>query len=395
MRIATLALVGCLTLAGSAGAVRRDASVTLLRLPDGGIQPQAVVDSRGVVHAVYLNGEPGATDVFYVQLRADGTWTSPLRVNSQAGSAIATGSVRGAQLAVDGDGRPHVAWNGSSKAAFNSPDGATPMLYTRLNDGRTAFEPQRNLIQSAIGIDGGGAIAADAKGHVFVAWHAGGPDSKGEADRRVWLTISNNAGRTFAPERAISDPVNGACGCCGMDAAIDRTGVIYFLYRAARETVHRDSLLLTSTDDGRTFRSMRLAEWNVDACPMSTYSFAEGPAFMFAAWEAAGQVAFSRAGWGRGDQGIGAGLRRHEPPGEVRTRRHPSLATNTAGEILFAWTEGTAWQRGGSVAWQLFTRDAEKGGLKASGDIGHASGVPVWGLVAAVARGDGRFVIIY
>jgi hypothetical protein len=37
-----------------------------------------------------------------------------LRVNSQQGSAIAAGAIRGAHLAVGRNGRVHVAWNGSS-----------------------------------------------------------------------------------------------------------------------------------------------------------------------------------------------------------------------------------------------------------------------------------------
>ena len=36
-------------------------------------------------------------------------------------------------------------------------------------------------------------------------------------------------------------------------------------------------------------------------------------------------------------------------------RKHPSVAINAAGERLFAWTEGTAWARGGTVAWELRT----------------------------------------
>ena len=63
---------------------------------------------------------------------------------------------------------------------------------------------------------------------------------------------------------------------------------------------------------------------------------------------------------------------------------------NTRGEVLLAWAEGTAWQKGGDVAWQLFDAsgrpDAEKG---------RAEGVPVWSLVSAVSRPDGSFVIYY
>src|SRR5688500_17333509 len=64
--------------------------VTLLRVPEKGIQPQAVVDAKGVVHLVYFRGEPGGGDVFYVRSEDGGDhFSRPLRVNSQPGSVIA------------------------------------------------------------------------------------------------------------------------------------------------------------------------------------------------------------------------------------------------------------------------------------------------------------------
>ena len=44
-------------------------------------------------------------------------FSTPLRVNSRPGSVIATGTIRGAHLAVGKNGRAHVAWMGSRKAA--------------------------------------------------------------------------------------------------------------------------------------------------------------------------------------------------------------------------------------------------------------------------------------
>src|SRR2546423_1655006 len=71
---------------------------------------------------------------------------------------------------------------------------------------------------------------------------------------------------------------------------------------------------------------------------------------------------------------------------------HPTEpAAASARAALLAWTEETGWQRGGSLAWQLFDRDgkplAQKGRL--------AGAVPVWGLATAVARPDGGFTIVY
>src|SRR5581483_11002427 len=210
---------------------------------------------------------------------------------------------------------------------------ASPMLYTRLNDAGTAFEPERNVIQSAVGLDGGGAIAADELGNVYVAWHAPQPGMKGEANRRVWVAHSEDEGRTFAAEKAVSG-AEGCCGCCGMGAFGDRRGAVYVLFRSAQEQVHRDTYLLTSRDHGAGFRDEKLHPWTVATCPMSSFALAENPRGVLAAWESAGQVYFARI-----DPATGS---RSEPiaaPGEGKNRKHPAVATNDRGETILAWTE--------------------------------------------------------
>jgi hypothetical protein len=72
-----------------------------------------------------------------------------------------------------------------------------PMLYARANAARTAFEPQRNLMSETTNLDGGGAIAADDRGRVYVAWHANPFSGKGgEDERRVWIARSEDDGAT-------------------------------------------------------------------------------------------------------------------------------------------------------------------------------------------------------
>src|SRR5207253_2325636 len=138
-----LASVAILTLVLNA-AVADLAPIHILRIPEGGLQPQVIMDSKAALHLIYLKGEPRACDVFYVRRESGKTnFSVPLRVNSQPGSGIAIGTVRGEQLALGRNGRIYVAWNGSSATEPKSADGS-PMLYARLNDAGTAFEPQRN-----------------------------------------------------------------------------------------------------------------------------------------------------------------------------------------------------------------------------------------------------------
>lgn len=357
--------------------------VTLLKTPDDGIQPQAVVDHQGTLHLIYFRGDAAAGDVFYVRRRAgDARFSNPIQVNQHPGSAIAVGSVRGAQLALGENGRVHVAWLGSSKAEPRGPGDATPMLYTRLNDAGTGFEPERNVLQYAKGLDGGGSLAADRAGNVYVTWH-GNPLGNGEAHRRVYLAKSVDGGTSFAREVPVSPEGTGACGCCGMRAFADRNGAVYVLYRTATEMIHRDMELLVSRDRGRSFAGRRIARWTLNACPMSTDYLGQAAGPVLAAWETAGQVYYGQIA----SQTQAAAV---APPGGGGDRKHPVVVRNAKGQTLLAWTEGTGWQKGGSVAWQVFD-----GAGNTLGPSGRADGVPVWSLVAAYARPDGAFTILY
>src|SRR5262249_13584970 len=140
-------------------------------------------------------------------------------------------------LAVGKGSRVHVAWMGSNKGEPRDSNKPSPMLYARMNDSGTAFERQRNVIRSAVGLDGGGSVAADHEGRVYVAWHAPAPDTRGEASRRVWVAISTDEGKTFAREKAAFSKPTGSCGCCGMRAFVDGKGTVYLLYRAAANQV--------------------------------------------------------------------------------------------------------------------------------------------------------------
>src|SRR5438093_5814344 len=95
--------------------------VHLLRTPDGGVQPQAAADGKGVVHLIYFKGDPKGGDIFYVRREpGENEFSKPLPVNTQLHTAMALGTIRGAQLAVGKNGRVHVAWDGMG--ASSSPD---------------------------------------------------------------------------------------------------------------------------------------------------------------------------------------------------------------------------------------------------------------------------------
>jgi len=358
--------------------------VSVVRLPEGAIQPQLLVDGA-VIHVLYFKGDPAHGDLFYAQLGSNGSFSHTMQVNGHAGSAIATGTMRGGHLALGRNGRVHVAWHGSDQAQPRADGGSTPVLYTRMNADGTAFEPERNVVsEKLVGLDGG-TVAADGAGNVYVAWHAFQPGMRGEDDRRVWIARSSDDGRTFSREIAASDAATGACGCCAVGALADRRGNLYVLYRAAKDVVHRDTYLLTSRDRAATFTSAKLQEWNIGACPMSSFSLNESASGIRAAWETDGQVQ-----WLRVDPATGTRSEIVVAPGATANRKHPVIATNTRGETMLAWTEGTGWNKGGGLAWQVFDRDG-----RPIGPLGRAPGIPTWSMAAVAPLPDGAFAIIY
>lgn len=389
--IARLALLSvlCVLVAASVPARGDTGRVTLVKTPDGGIQPQAVVDAQGTIHLLYFKGTPAAGDLYLTRSSGEsaaGFAQPPVRVNSQPGSAIATGTIRGGQMALGRGGRIHIAWNGSASARPANPIKGSPMLYARTDESGRAFEPQRNLMTRTSGLDGGGSLAADGSGHVFVAWHGRAADApEGEAGRRLWVARSADDGATFAPEQPALPRMTGACACCGTKALADSNGTLYTLYRAASEHVNRDLMLLWSSDHGEHFEAKSLEPWRIAACPMSSESLVEAPSGVFAAWETQGKVAFARIDPRTHEVSAPAG-----PPGGG-DRKHPSLAVNARGETLLVWAEGTGWQRGGSLAWRVF--DSSGRPTREAGRL--ERGIPVWSLPAAVARPDGRFLIIH
>ena len=370
----------CLVVAASAAEVRAQ------RAPAGALQPQAVMDARGTLHLVYLKGDPKACDVFYSRREPGKTEiTTPLRVNSQPDSAMAIGTIRGAQFALGKGGRVHVVWNGSGQAEPKPATQSAPLLYTRLNDAGTAFEPQRNLISNTLHLDGGGSVAADASGNVYAFWHSAPPDNKaGELGRAVFLARSRDDGKTFERERVVSPEASGACGCCGMRAFADAAGNVFALFRTASTAMDRDMMMLVSRDRGERFTGDYVHRWRVGQCPMSSESFTEAGGRVLAAWETAGPVQFASLD--------GKSLKAITPVGPMAMAKgkHPVVAVNKAGETLVVWTEGTGWQRGGAVAWQVFGADG-----KPAGQPQRRDGVPVWGLAAAVAEADGSFTVLY
>ncbi len=385
-----LGIVGISGLFGACdgvAAVENQATVALLKTPGGGIQPQAVLDHSGIVHLIYYQGNANAGDLHYVRQRPGETgWSAPIKINSRPKSAVALATVHGAQLAVGKGGRVHVVWCGPNAPREQRPGRYAELFYARSNVQGTSFEPQRNLMQSTFGLVGGGSVAADAAGRVYVAWHGYDKPGHDESARRMWVARSDDEGESFSRESPATAEQTGACSCCSVKAFADSRGTSYVLYRAATANVNRDMVLLVSRDHGRTFLASRVHSWKISYCPMTSEALTEGPAGPIGAWETEGQVYFATI-----DPTTGVMSAPIPGPGESKDRKHPAVATNAARETILVWTEGTGWQRGGALAWQVFDKSGRP--TKVKGRI--PDGIPAWGLATVVARPDGSFLIVH
>ncbi len=377
-----------------------DSPAIIARLPHEGIKPSAAFDSAGVLHLVYFSGPTDGGDAFYVTSKDHGlNFSTPLRVNSQVKSVMGVSSIRGPRMALGKDGAVHVLWNGVSEALPKAPlnpalptdskFNGIPLLYTRLDESRRAFEPQRNLMEKSCSIDGGSTITADDSGNVYAIWHAMPLTGGKESDRTVWMRKSTDNGKTFADETSILPAPSGVCGCCSLAAQSSPAGEIAVLFRsAAGDGMERPMNLLVSKDHGTTFSRTALDEWPLKMCPMSSESVVPVTRGFAYAWEGKDGLRLARAD-------LSASLEDATKPLIVKTNagkplKYPSVATNQRGDILFVWTEGMGWNRGGNLLWEVF--DAT--GMQSLG-TGRVENIPANDSPLALSQPDGRFLILY
>lgn len=342
-------------------------AVEVLALPDQAIQPRAMTGRDGALRLIYYRGAASGGDLFY-RSQPD---APPLRINGEPQSAVSMGTIRGAQAVLGKADRVHVVWNGPRHP--EKKDEKPPMFYSRLSDDGKSFEAQRPVSGNWI-LDGGGAVAADHAGHVYVFWHGG--NGTGEGGRRIYMRSSNDDGKTFGEERAISPEGTGVCGCCAMQALATEDGGVFVLYRTASDGgKNRDIMLLASHDGGKSFTHRLLDPWPINACPMTSMSLASTPRGVVGSWETQGKI---RVGF----------VEKGEPlalaAGGPQPSNHPTLAVAPDGRVLVAWSEGAGWQKTGGLAWQILDATLVPVSVTSRGKPGE---VPVWSFPCAVAKG--------
>ena len=364
-------------------------NVNIMRTPHSGIQPQVKVDATGNIHLVYYVGEPSAGDLFYVTCGStDALWSEPIRINNTPNAAVAGGTIRGAHMSVGKENRIHVSWFGSAQVSPKPPEGSysqAPLMVTRMTDNRKGFEPERNVMTWTKNLDGGGSIAADQKGNVYVAWHGRGDSIiEGEMGRGIFLAISKDQGKTFNKEIEIKEAPQGSCACCGMRILAHPAGQLHIVYRGIQGKI-RPMIDLWSTDGGRTFLKTVFNPWEIEACPMSSVTLLPHNKQLLIATEQEGTIRLNHKPLDK------SSLNSFSNQQQSWKGKHPSMATDPNGNVLLTWAEGAGWAKGGTLRWVIMNKS---GKVVAKSPSENQLEIPVWSFPSALHLQE-EFQVIY
>ena len=180
------------------------------------------------------------------------------------------------------------------------------------------------------------ALTAAADGSLLATWL----DAR-EGHSGVWMSRSQDAGKTWEPNRPIyAEPT---CPCCRTSVAVAPDGTIYVAWRAILPGDVRDVVVTKSTDAGQTWAAPvrpRSDGWVYPGCPHA------GPSLKV---DAEGRV---HVAWWTGKEGeAGVYYARSEDEGKtfaaqpIATGRrarpaHIQLAHAPTGVLYVAWDDG-------------------------------------------------------
>jgi hypothetical protein len=303
---------------------------------------------------VYLLSDDGAR-----------SWNATPVVNATA--PVSGLEFHGWDMAVDQAGRVHVAL-GTNAWKLKLPAEEWGFYYTRMEPGGGAFEPVRNLNRRSS--EGFSLAVSDRGDRVAAVWLAG----------KVYANLSEDGGDHFGPAIEF-DPSGDACDCCTTSSVYTAGGNLAVLYRD--ETGNQRDMFLARSGPGlSTIARTEVSgtPWALETCPMTYFRLTRCADGFLAVWPTGTdyEINFTRL------DPDGRPL----PPGVVKT---PGHAWHRTGVVALEGSGNrtlVAWNRDGSVGWQVFGPDGS-----ATGEPGS---VPTEGSGAAAALDrEGRFVLFH
>lgn len=325
---ATLAAASLL-LAGTiaAHAAESTSRVTAIRVPGVTNAVKAQCGPDGTVHLLF-DTEDGP---HYASSRDGGASFSPPLVVVDAAARKPGLKFSAEDLAVDPDGRVHVAMSNNAWK-LKLPEEEWGFYYARLTPGAKDFSPVRNINRKP---SEGFSLAAGRDGAVTAGFLSG----------KLFTMVSRDGGESFSASAELN-PTWNPCDCCATSVAFGPDGRSALLYR--EETDNERDIYVALWNPATTTAPSRSrvsgTPWKIGGCPMTYFTIAPTATGYVTAWPTKGQVYFARLGQN------GAIL----PPGEILT---PGTSGMRMGLLALAATDGVTlvgWKNKDVLGWQLY-----------------------------------------
>jgi Neuraminidase (sialidase) len=233
---------------------------------DGKFNPFVATGASGEFYLAYIQRANGASDVM-VRRSTDGkTFSDPVRVNDRPADATVRNE-NPPKVAAAPNGNVYVCWaNERGRWKGN-------IRFARSTDGGKSFSSSITLNSDADAAPAGHAfqsVTVDSKGRIYVAWIDERNKKEGDRGAEIWMSVSEDEGKTFSRDRKILSDV---CECCRTNIQIDSAGRLFLAYRTvpASGPMYRDIIVARSENGGKSFALTKVSEdgWDINACPVT------------------------------------------------------------------------------------------------------------------------------
>jgi len=233
---------------------------------DGKFNPFVVADGRTGFYLAYVERINGSSNVMLRHSTNGKTFSEPIRVNNELGDATVRNE-NPPKLAVGPQGQLYVCWaNERGRWKGN-------LRFARSTDGGKTFSPAITVNSDATGEPAGHAfqsLAVNSKGRVYLAWIDERNKKPGDRGAEIWMSTSEDGGRTFTADRRVLSDV---CECCRTSLQIDTAGRILLSYRTVPPSgpMFRDIIVAVSNNGGQTFAKTVVSQdqWEINGCPVA------------------------------------------------------------------------------------------------------------------------------